>query len=447
MIANRRYRIIRSEVAGLDGLPELVGQLAGRALLRWYVGEVTAEELVVEATLADDEVQPIARTVECVHPGRSAVLSIIPTGVGCAVGGYAGDAGPATSLLAAAVDYLVTNPNAVNASDFVALAPNVLYTEGYMIDLFCQRAIELHVPYANRVGLVVERSPTASLDVAFNVLNAVRAVHGVDIEDVVVTEQSAGNRCFRNESGAFVGTVDRPGVILEACEKLVRRGINAIALTTSVQDLPLEDYARHFAGKCPNPIGGAEAILSHLVVRHFRVPAAHAPLLNWKDLELADRVVDARGAGEMVSTSGLACVLLGLRRAPQLDPEGKGPMADVINRQNLLALVTPATCLGGIPALHARRAGIPILAVRGNETILDVTAEALGMSGVIEVGSYAEAAGLVLALRQGISLCSLTRPLATLRHSGGREREHLDRAALPISTAPGRAAGARRQIG
>lgn len=414
MITNRRYRIPRAEIADVDLLPERLARLAGGALLRWYVGEVTKEDFVVEATLAEGapELSPIT---ERFHPGRSAVLSIIPTGVGCSVGGYAGDAGPATRLLASTVDYLVTNPNAVNASDFVSLEPNVLYTEGYMIDLLCQGAIELYVPYRNRVGLVIEQSPPESLELIFNVVNAARAVHGVDIVDCVVTEQAVGSRCVRNESGCFVGTVDRPGVVLEACEKLVRRGCNAIALTTNVQDLPPDDYARHFAGDCPNPVGGVEAVLSHLVVRHFRLPAAHAPLSNVKALALEDQVVDARGAGEFVSASGLACVLIGLGRAPQLDPAGKGGMADVINRNNLLAVVTPATCLGGIPVLYARRAGIPILAVRSNETILGVTAKALGMAGVIEVASYAEAAGLVLALRRGISFESLARPLPTLR--------------------------------
>ena len=415
MITNRRYRISRSEVRDIDQLPEQIGRAAGRAVLRWYVVEVTDEDLVLEATLADDVVPEISLAEERFHPGRSAVLSIIPTGIGCGVGGYAGDAGPATRLLAATADYLITNPNAVNASDFVCLDNNVLYAEGYMIDLLCKGAIDLYVPYGNRVGLVIDRSSPASLELVFNILNAVRAVHGVDIQDYVITEQAVGSRCVKNESGCFVGTVDRPEVVLAACEKLVRRGCNAIALTTNVQDLPPEDYARHFAGECPNPVGGVEAILSHLVVQHFRVPAAHAPLQNVKELDLEDGVVDARGAGEFVSASGLACVLVGLRRAPQLDPAGKGSMADVINRNNLLALVTPASCLGGIPAFYARRAGIPILAVRGNETILGVTAEALGMSGVVEVANYAEAAGLVLGLRRGISLESLRRPLPTLR--------------------------------
>ena len=38
-------------------------------------------------------------------------LLVIPTGVGCAVGGYAGDALPAARLLAAASGCLITHPN------------------------------------------------------------------------------------------------------------------------------------------------------------------------------------------------------------------------------------------------------------------------------------------------------------------------------------------------
>jgi hypothetical protein len=416
MIRHRRCRVPRSAIARPEELIELVRRAAGGPVLRWYVGEVAGEELVLEATLAEDgDLRAPAAAGERFHPGRSAVLSLIPTGIGCSFGGYAGDAAPVTRLLATTADYLITNPNAVNASDLVCLDANVLYTEGYMIDLLCQGAVDLYVPYANRVGLVIEKSPAASLEVVFNVLNAVRAVHGVEIEDYVITEGPVGGRCVENESGGFVGTVDHPGVLLEACERLVRRGVDAIALTTKIQELPREAYARHFAGEYPNPVGGVEAILSHLVVRNFRLPAAHAPLANIKDLALADPVVDARGAGELISASGLACVLIGLRRAPQLSPVGKGALADVINRNNLLALVTPASCLGGIPALFAARAGIPILAVRGNETVLQVTAGALGLPGVIEVASYAEAAGLIMARRHGISLQSLTRPLGTLR--------------------------------
>src|SRR5262249_46167762 len=163
-------------------------------------------------------------------------------------GGYAGDAAPATSLLASTADYLITNPNAVNASDFIKLDDNVVYTEGFSIDLFCQGLVNLYWPYSNKVGLIIEKSDTHGLDIVFNILNAVRATYGVNITDYVITERPIGGRCVQNKSGAFVGTLDNPDVLFEACEKLTARGVNAIAVTSNIQDLPQENYAKHFAG-------------------------------------------------------------------------------------------------------------------------------------------------------------------------------------------------------
>ena len=63
-------------------------------------------------------------------------MQIIPTGVGSEFGGFAGAGCPVTNLLAASVDYLVTHPNAVNASDPNEMAGNVLYVEGKSLDNF-----------------------------------------------------------------------------------------------------------------------------------------------------------------------------------------------------------------------------------------------------------------------------------------------------------------------
>jgi len=286
--------------------------------------------------------------------------------------------------------------------------------------------------------VIIEKSSDARLDVAFNIINAVRAAHGVNIEHCVVTERTIGSRCERNQSRAFVGTVDNPEVLAQACEALLAKGVNAIAVTTTVQNLPLDDYALHFAGQAPNPVGGVEAIISHFIVNRFRVPAAHAPLLNVKDLALESPIVDARGAAEFASASGLACVLLGLVHAPQIALRPGSLIRDVININNVVAVVAPATCLGGIPTLFAARCGVPTIAVRGNETILGVTREALGLENVIEVGSYAEAAGVLLALEQGIALPSVMGSLATLRYPA-RVREAAQTAEtllLPMSAAP-----------
>lgn len=44
-----------------------------------------------------------------------------------------------------------------------------------------------------------------------------------------------------------------------------------------------------------------------------------------------------------------------------------------------------------------------------------MTGRKLGLDDVIEVANYAEAAGILLALRQGLDVRSFARPLATLR--------------------------------
>jgi hypothetical protein len=423
MIENRQYRLKKFDVIGAESPSSVIEAWVGKRALRWYIAQVTDDEILVEATTFDGELLAPDDGLET-RPrfsGKAAVVSIVPTGVGCELGGYAGDAAPATNLLAAAADHVITNPNAVNASNFISLDGNVHYTEGFCIDLLMKGLVDLHVPYGNKIGLIVEKTTPQNLDVVFNVVNTVRAVHGIHLMDPLVTDRPIGSHCVENETGAYVGTVDHPEVILEAGEKLISQGASALAITTNIQDLPSEEYVKHFEGRYPNPLGGVEAIISHWIVNHLQVPAAHAPMINCKDMPLTHPIVDARGAGEMASVSGLACTLIGLRRAPQIVQRRGVRIAESLNVHNVLALVAPSGCLGGIPAIYAHKLGIPIIAVQDNRTILRVTQKALGLGNVIEVRNYAEAAGVVLALKKGIHLEAIARPLETFRHDLGGE--------------------------
>ncbi|MBS2532125.1 DUF3326 domain-containing protein [Catenulispora sp. NF23] len=421
MIVNRRHVLDRSEAGDVDRLLAAVAERVGGEPLRWYVSAADAREIVIDSTEYAGELPVVPARRPLPPTGADVVVSLIPTGIGCEIGGYAGDAGPATALLAAAADVLVTNPNAVNASNFIATDERVLYTEGSCIDAFVRGEVNLYRPRANRVGLIVEKASPEAVEHVINVVNTVRAVHGVDIVDVLVTEEPIGSYCERTEAGAYVGAVERPDVLLASARKLLDRGATAIAVTTNVQDLPSEDYASHFAGKHPNPVGGAEAVISHLIVKALGVPAAHAPMMNVKGLPLDLGVVDARGAGEFVSISGLACVLIGLRNAPQILPERTASrLAAGFGVEDVVAVVAPAGALGGVPVLEAARRGIPVIAVRDNATILDVGVQALGLADVIEVGGYPEAAGVILALRKGIALDTVVRPMTSF----GREARY-----------------------
>jgi Protein of unknown function (DUF3326) len=406
-----------------------------REALRWYISAAGPGGYRVETTECT-EAAPPPWAIPGYPPPRSnkhAVISLVPTGIGCAIGGYAGDAGPATALLAGVADLVITNPNAVNASNFIGIDPAVVYTEGYTLDLFAAGKAGLFLPFANKVGVIVEQAASEALTEVVNIMNVARAVYGVDIVDYVVTNEPVGTRCIRQDSGAYVGQVDRPEVLLAAGRRLVSAGATALAVTTNVQDLPAMAYASHFAGGHPNPVGGAEAVVSHLVTRSLGVPCAHAPMINFKDLPGGRQVVDARSAGEFVSASGLACVLIGLRRAPQLYDRPGSRISDVVGPDDVMAVVAPATALGCVPVLAAVQRGTPVIAVRANTTILDVTAGRLGLPDVIEVENYLEAAGALLALRAGISLESIRRPLETLSLPARRDITDNFTAAAPVT--------------
>jgi hypothetical protein len=131
---------------------------------------------------------------------------------------------------------------------------------------------------------------------------------------------------------------------------------------------------------------------------------------------VTNSVVDARGAGEHASASGLACILMGLQKAPQISTRANYRESDVLHWNNVLAVVTPASCLGGIPVIYALRNHIPVIAVEENRTIFEVNKAKCDVREVIEVRNYAEAAGIILALKKGLDLESIARPLQTLRH-------------------------------
>jgi Protein of unknown function (DUF3326) len=158
-----------------------------------------------------------------------------------------------------------------------------------------------------------------------------------------------------------------------------------------------------------------EAIITHLVSKLFRVPTAHAPLPYYQDVKPRTRE-NPRVAAELISTPHYFSVLKGLARAPRLVPREE---PGAISVDDVAAVVVPAGCLGGVPALAAELSRIPLIAVRENRTVLDVSNEVMRMENVIEVDSYLEAAGVLVALRSGIALESLRRPIRGPRELGG----------------------------
>ena len=211
------------------------------------------------------------------------VALIIPTGIGAAMGGYAGDALPIAKAVAASCDQLITHPNVMNGAQLYWNIPNALYVEGYALDKFAAGTWGLQPVRQNRIGIVFDRSISTELRVRhLQAADAARATLGLDITDYVVTDLSLGVELRTASSGASWGTIEQPDSLLRAVDKLINvAGAEAIAVIARFPDDPgatiLHDY-RHGTGV--DPLAGAEAVISHLIVRTFKVPCAHAPALS-----------------------------------------------------------------------------------------------------------------------------------------------------------------------
>ena len=63
-------------------------------------------------------------------------MVIVPTGIGAAIGGYAGDALPVARAFTAVADRVITHPNVMNGAQLYWPDPKLLYVEGYALDQF-----------------------------------------------------------------------------------------------------------------------------------------------------------------------------------------------------------------------------------------------------------------------------------------------------------------------
>jgi hypothetical protein len=365
-------------------------------------------------------------------------LLVIPTGVGCVVGGYAGDGLPAARLLAAASGCLITHPNVMNGASLYWSDRRIHYVEGWALDRFAAAELALAPVAGQRVGLLLDAGIEPELRARqLQAAEACRATLGLSIGPVVTTEVPLGVGLSLGPSGSSWGTLERPDALLRAGEKLVAAGATAIAAVARFPEDPeSEALVAYRAGSGVDALAGAEAVISHLLVRHLGIPCAHAPALAPLPL---DPDLDPRATAEELGHTFLPCVLVGLSRAPDLLPLGPGDVTaggwpgrperwpagrfgpgqeltragGVLEASSLGAVVAPAGALGGEAVLACAARGVPLIAVAGNACLLQVSGEALGLE-VISANSYAEAAGLVLALREGLDPAMLRRPLRRL---------------------------------
>ena len=370
-------------------------------------------------------------------------LLLIPTGIGCELGGYAGDGLPAARLLAAATGCLITHPNVMNGAALYWSDPRIHYVEGWALDRFAAGQLALRPVRRQRIGLLLDAGIEPELQLRHRqVAEACRATLGLEIGPVLVSDAPLEVTLTAGPSGASWGQLGRPDALLRAGERLRAAGATAIAVVARFPDDPgSEALAAYRQGSGVDALAGAEAVISHLLSRQLHIPCAHAPALA----PLApDPALDPRAAGEELGHTFLPCVLVGLSRAPDLLPLSAvaalpGPdllacseaadlpspdlrhldqrYLDLLHAGHLGAVVAPAGALGGAAVLACVERGVPLIAVH-NPCLLQVTAEALALDGaaapVLPAASYAEAAGLLLALREGIDPAALRRPLPPL---------------------------------
>jgi Protein of unknown function (DUF3326) len=326
---------------------------------------------------------------------------IVPTGVGAAIGGYAGDALPVIRAIAQVADRVITHPNVMNGASLYWNLPNVLYVEGFGIDQFAAGTWGLQPVRQNRIGLLLDRGIEAELRWRhLQVADAARATLGLDLTDYVVTDEALQLELRSADSGATWGTIGNPDTLLRSAAKLIALGATAIAVVVRFPEttdaVALQAY-RH--GQGVDPLAGAEAVISHLIVRQFRIPCAHAPALSPLPI---DPAISPRSAAEELGYTFLPCVLAGLSRAPQFTQQPhQGIWADALD-----ALVIPASCCGGSAVLSLSQTNTQIITVAENTTRMQVYPKDLGLQ-TLSVRSYLEAIGALVVDRAGITTASL----------------------------------------
>ncbi|WP_438949558.1 DUF3326 domain-containing protein, partial [Prochlorococcus sp.] len=234
------------------------------------------------------------------------------------------------------------------------------------------------------------------------------ATLGIDVDSYVLTKEPLGIVIESESRGISEGLIENPDTLIEAGERLIEKGITAIAIVAKFPDnTDLIETNSYREGKGVDPIAGVEAVISHLISKYLKVPCAHAPALS--PIELNENL-DPRAASEEIGYTFLPSVLIGLSNAPDLIELTDNNENITLHPIDIESIVVPGGALGGEGVLACIERGLNVISVK-NKNILNLGNHNLNYPKLIEVDSYFEAAGLILALRQGINLKSIKRPL------------------------------------
>jgi Protein of unknown function (DUF3326) len=343
-------------------------------------------------------------------------ILIVPTGVGAAIGGYAGDALPVARVISQVCDRLITHPNVLNGASLYWNIPNAFYVEGYGLDKFASGCWGLRPVHRNKIGLLLDQGIEPELRLRhLQAADAARATLGLTLTDYVITDTALNIELRTSPSGASWGTIGNPDSLLRAAEVLIQQaGADAIAVVARFPDDMDEEAVENYRhGKGVDPLAGAEAVISHLIVRTFQIPCAHSPALASAP---PDPDLSPRSAAEELGYTFLPCVLVGLSRAPQFIIE-KGTvqyLPEDIWADQIDAAIIPATACGSSAILSLNQKQCQIITVEENKTQIQVPPQPLGIKS-IQVNSYLEAVGVLAAHKAGVDPSALRPKIKSLQ--------------------------------
>ena len=296
----------------------------------------------------------------------------IPTGIGADIGGYAGDFGYIAREFSKNF-YTIINPNAVNGGILSAINYDMAYLEGFLFDEFFKGNISINPkkPYeTNKIGVIFDCAISQNiLNVHLNTLSALKMVQGIETVAIEYTKKPVGVE-IKIENNISVGHIQNPCEILNCAKNLIKKGAQAIALVCFFgEDSEDIDYSN---AKGIDPIGGIEAVLSHLITKEFKIPSAHAPA--FLDIDISEKIENPKVSSELISSTYLPCIMQGLSIAPEIKEKDKGK----ITYKDIKYLIVPYDAMGSSAVLSSFSNGIKIVAVK-NKTVLDVTSNKLNI--------------------------------------------------------------------
>jgi len=322
------------------------------------------------------------------------VVMIIPTGIGCEIGGDCGDASPTARLIGACCDNIILNPNVVNASDINEMPENSLYVEGSILDRFLEGKILLEKVNSNKILVVVNKADYQSI----NAVSAARMSLGIDAE--ILELETPLYLIAKMENGLATGDV-------EGWEALVRQvqsyEFDALAIATPIT-ISEETILKYFEEGGVNPVGGVEAVASKLIADNLNKPTCHGPVDY--AIEGFKKVVDPKLAVETITENFIHCCLKGLHKAPRI---AFVHSSKTLSNRDIDVMVSPYGCWGP-PHMACMDNNIPIIVVKENKTVLND--EYPEWDKIIFVENYLEAAGMIICMKAGVYYKTVQRPVS-----------------------------------